>query len=628
MYFPRIVQCFCLSLAMASTVSLAQEEPPSPGSDIEPITTVNPDIPLDELALLVKPLTAEELKVEAEAWMSLLRDKTRETSQAELAIKQKNKTIEKAEEVQESIEETREVLDEVKEASLKAGATGTLASAEEASELAQEARDSVEQTVDSIEAAIDTTQQVAQDSDVQGALDVARQVKTEALSDQAGVARDATREASIAAQKTVVAVESGQTEKAAKLAGVTAQAAEEAASVLQDTSDVIDEAVAQQHGVDAIVSDAQFTKTSEMAAALAEREMEQKKDILVSVTELRTQRTALADRLNLVLDELSGKLGKTAAGKEHESIVPYRLYVQSVSSIKVDITDTQSAFSNVVGWLRSDLGGVRLARNLGYFLLSVLSFWALGWILGKLVDRALTVARITTELMHSVIVRMVRRVTLLIGIIVGLSTMGINIGPILAVVGAAGFVVAFALQDTLSNFASGIMIMIYQPFDVGDLISVGGVTGEARSMNLVSTTIATQDNQLLIVPNNAIWGNIITNITGSDTRRIDLIFRIGYEDDISRTQAIMQEVLNQHPLVLDDPEPVIAVGELGAVSVNLICRPWARTDDYWQVYREITRKVKERFQDEGLVPPYLQHNVRIPEPWPDASAQQPAFPVS
>ena len=628
MHLPRIIQCFCLSLAMACTASLAQEEPPSPDPDIEPITTVNPDIPIDELALLIKPLTAEELKVEAEAWMTLLRDKTRETSQAELAIKQKNKTIEKAEEVQESIEETREVLDAVKGASLEAEATGTLASAEEASELAQEARGSVEQAVASIEAAIETGRQVAQDSDVQDAMDVARQVKTEALSGQAGVAREATREASIAAQKTVVAVESGHTEKAAKLAGVTAQAAEEAASVLQDTSDVFDEAVAQQHRVDAIASDAQFDKTSKMDAAVAEREMEQKKDILLSVTELRTQRTALADRLNLVLDELSDKLGKTAEGKEHEFIVPYRLYVQSVSTITVDVTDAQSAYSNILGWVRSDLGGVRLARNLGYFLLSVLSFWALGWVLGKLVDRALTVARITAELMHSVIVRMVRRVTLLIGIIVGLSAMGINIGPILAVVGAAGFVVAFALQDTLSNFASGIMLMIYQPFDVGDLISVGGVTGEARSMNLVSTTIATQDNQLLIVPNNAIWGNIITNITGSNTRRIDLIFRIGYEDDISRTQAIMQEVLDQHPLVLVDPEPVIAVGELGAVSVNLICRPWARTGDYWQVYREITRNVKERFQDEGLVPPYLQHNVRKPEPWPDASTQQPAFPVS
>jgi len=230
--------------------------------------------------------------------------------------------------------------------------------------------------------------------------------------------------------------------------------------------------------------------------------------------------------------------------------------------------------------------------------------------------------------MRSVIVRMVRRVTLFVGIIVGLAAMDINVGPILAVIGAAGFVVAFALQNTLSNFASGIMIMIYRPFDVGDLISVGGVTGEARTMNLVSTTIATRDNQLLVVPNNTIWNNIIVNITGSDTRRVDLMFRISYSDDIEKAQSLMQEVLDEHPLVLREPEPTIAVGELGTFSVDLICRPWAKTEDYWDVHREVTRKVKERFQAAGLKPPFLEANLRPAEPGANPAAPPPAFPVS
>jgi small conductance mechanosensitive channel len=156
---------------------------------------------------------------------------------------------------------------------------------------------------------------------------------------------------------------------------------------------------------------------------------------------------------------------------------------------------------------------------------------------------------------------------------------------------------------------------------------VGGVTGEARSMNLVSTTIATQDNQLLVIPNNTVWQNIITNITGSDIRRVDMLFSIGYDDDIELAQEIMQAALNEHPGVLDDPEPTIAVQNLGAVSVDLICRPWARTEDYWNVYRELTRDVKERFQASGLKPPYLQANLQIPAPMPEAP-QPPAYPVS
>ena len=617
--------------ALLSAASMAQEETKLPDQSSVPVTAKNPEIPVDELALLVKPLTADELKVEAEAWMNLLRVKTRETSQAELAVKQKNKSIDRAEEVQEAIEDTQEVLSEVKDASREAAEAGTLATTEEAQELAREAREAVDQTVDSIESAIATSQEVRQNRDVQDALDAADKSKAEALSGQAAIAREASAEASIAADKAVEAAESGDTVDAAKHSEQTVQSVREAGAALQTTSAVIDQAIDEQQDVAAIADHAGrsgLDESARLAAELAQREMEDKKDILVSVTELRTQRTALTDRLNVVLDVLSAKLGKTAVGAENEFILPFRLYAQSVNSVKVDVTDTQSAVSNIWGWLRSDLGGIRLARNIGYFGASVLSFWLLGWILGRLVDRALKLTRITLELMRSVIVRMVRRVTLVIGIIVGLAAMDINVGPILAVVGAAGFVVAFALQNTLSNFASGIMIMIYRPFDVGDLISVGGVTGEARSMNLVSTTIATRDNQLLVVPNNTIWNNIIVNITGSDTRRVDLFFRIGYRDDIEAAQSLIQGVLDQHPLILKEPEPTIGVAELGEVAVTLSCRPWAKTEDYWQVYREVTRNVKERFEQAGMKPPFLEANMRGMELLRDNAAPQSAFPVS
>jgi len=147
-------------------------------------------------------------------------------------------------------------------------------------------------------------------------------------------------------------------------------------------------------------------------------------------------------------------------------------------------------------------------------------------------------------------------------------------------------------------------------------------------MNLVSTTIATEDNQLLVIPNNTVWRNIITNTTGSDTRRVDLLFRIGYHDNIETAQNLIQEVLDQHPLILKEPEPIIGLAELGEVCVNLSCRPWAKTEDYWQVYREVTLNVKERFEQAGMKPPFLEANMRSMELLRDNVAQPPAFPVS
>ena len=180
--------------------------------------------------------------------------------------------------------------------------------------------------------------------------------------------------------------------------------------------------------------------------------------------------------------------------------------------------------------------------------------------------------------------------------------------PVCAVL---GFVVAFALQDTLSNFASGIMIMFYRPFDVDDVIDVSGIVGKVKSMNLVTTKIMTFDNKLMIVPNNAIWGNIITNATGSSRRRVGLVFGIGYRDDIAHAERVLKEIVDAHPLVLKDPEPVVQLHELADSSCNFVCRPWARTDDFWTVYWDITRSVKERFDSEGISIPFPQQDVHL-----------------
>jgi len=194
------------------------------------------------------------------------------------------------------------------------------------------------------------------------------------------------------------------------------------------------------------------------------------------------------------------------------------------------------------------------------------------------------------------------------------SPLGISLGPLLAGLGIAGFIIGFALQDTLSNFASGMMILLYRPLDVGDFVESGRVTGRVDRMSLVSTTFKTLDNQVIVVPNNLIWQHMITNLTVQKTRRVDLTFSISYSDDIDKAKAALLDVVKQHEACLEEPPPKVRVGALGDSSVDLLCRPWVRTADYWQTYWDITEIVKKRFDEEGISIPFPQRDVHVINP--------------
>ncbi|MFC1634792.1 mechanosensitive ion channel family protein, partial [Planctomycetota bacterium] len=153
--------------------------------------------------------------------------------------------------------------------------------------------------------------------------------------------------------------------------------------------------------------------------------------------------------------------------------------------------------------------------------------------------------------------------------------------------------------------------LIYRPFDVGNIIEAAGIRGKVESMNLVSTTVLTPDNQIVVVPNGKIWGGVITNVTGSDTRRIDMVFGISYTDDIAKASQVLESIVSTHELILKDPEPIVRVHELGDSSVNFVCRPWVKTEDYWTVYWDVTRAVKERFDAEGVSIPFPQRDVHL-----------------
>lgn len=325
-------------------------------------------------------------------------------------------------------------------------------------------------------------------------------------------------------------------------------------------------------------------------------------DATDKLTELQKQRTILTDQLRVVLDEWEKKGGDPAE---------FRLYSTAVSGLEVDVEDAGAAFTTLKNWALSEQGGIRWAWNIVKFLAILIAFWTLSKILAKVTGQAVARIKGASSLLRSFLVNFVRQATMLVGIVVALSALEINTNPLLALIGGAAFVIGLALQGTLANFAHGLLILAYRPFDVGDVIDAGGVSGIVDSMNMLSTTIRTFDNKLMIVPNGAIGSGTITNATASDTRRVDLVFSVGYGDDIDKAQGILERLVGGHPLVLEDPAPVIKLNELADSSVNFIVRPWAKTSDYWSVYWDLTSSVKKAFDAEGISIPFPQRDVHV-----------------
>ena len=322
------------------------------------------------------------------------------------------------------------------------------------------------------------------------------------------------------------------------------------------------------------------------------------------IADAETARNAIAARLAIVVTSLEAKGGDGSA---------YRNYITATSGVNVDWFDPQAVSDYATAWLVSPDGGIAVGLNILKFLVILLAAWIVAKIIAAAVRTAVRRLPKTSSLLQDFVVNLTRRTLLIIGLVIALGALGLNITPLIAAIGAAGLVIGLALQGTLSNFASGILILIYRPFDVGDAINAGGVAGKVEAMSLVSTRILTFDNQVQYVPNNSIWNNVITNITGLDTRRVDMTFGIGYTDDIAKAESIIREVITNHEKVLAEPEPVIKVSELADSSVNFIARPWSKTSDYWDVYWDITRRVKERFDAEGVGIPFPQRDIPLPE---------------
>lgn len=255
-----------------------------------------------------------------------------------------------------------------------------------------------------------------------------------------------------------------------------------------------------------------------------------------------------------------------------------------------------------------------LAAAYGVKIVAAIVIFIIGkWISGMLsraVGNAMRRAK-TDEMLVGFVVNLAYVGLLAFVILAALAQLGIQTTSFIAVLGAAGLAIGLALQGSLSNFAAGVMLIIFRPFKVGDFIEAAGTSGVVEEIMIFSTKLKSPDNKQLYVPNGSVISGTITNYSAKEHRRVDLVFGCGYGDDIKKAKALLEDILKANPLVLDDPASTVGVLELGDNSVNFAVRPWVKTPDYWDAYFQITEAVKQRFDEAGLSIPFPQRDVHL-----------------
>jgi len=326
---------------------------------------------------------------------------------------------------------------------------------------------------------------------------------------------------------------------------------------------------------------------SKEASELRGKQLEQRRKELVLVKHTRT-----------VIEALEQKGG---AASDQQKYVDAVVVTKDVTTTSVDQI---SAFAADFGvWFKSSEGGDIFFKKITRFVAILLVFGLFAKLAGVVTRRILKRQQRGSRMLRQFIQKTIGFVVFFIGLMIALSSVGVQLGTMLTAAGAGGVIIGFALQDSIANFASGIMIMVYKPFDMDDFVMMDGVKGKVERTSFVSTTLVTIDNKELVIPNRKVWGNTITNYTGRAVRRIDFFFQISHGDDIERASTLLLELASKHESVLGKPEPVVGVNALSDVAVVVFLRPWVKTDDYWPVYWELTKQVKELFDKEGITIP-------------------------
>lgn len=247
------------------------------------------------------------------------------------------------------------------------------------------------------------------------------------------------------------------------------------------------------------------------------------------------------------------------------------------------------------------------------FIIAIVIFYIGRWValgVSRLVGKALLLRKVDKAVV-AFLSSIVYAAVLIACTLVALSQLGIQTASFLAILGAAGLAVALALQGSLSNFASGVLIIIFRPFKSGDFVEVAGVSGMVQRIDIFQTIFITADNKKIIVPNSQITGGAITNYSAEPRRRVDLVIGISYDSDLRKAKAVLEQILAADSRILTEPKPIVAVSALADSSVELIVRPWVEVADYWPVYWSVLEEVKLKFDAEGIEIPYPQMSLHV-----------------
>lgn len=654
-FFIGVVSCFTLwgmparsQEAEATASPQAEKIEPSPKADPKAaVTTKDPEIPVEELQLLVKPLALDELQNEAAAWQVLLKNKVKEISDAEIAIKRQNRSINKQQEVAGSLDEAKKALEESDKA-LKSAAPDS-AEYKEATKKAEEAKEKLKKAQEGLKEATQTKKELKQDSTLNDALkkaektgevDQAKQTLDEAKKEREKIPADSPAyteatgkidaldkaikayEEAEKAQKAIADPKSPEYEEATqKIEEATAQvkkareaisgttttggtgAAEKSAQKLDEATSTLENTTIKTGGETPTAGSSaansqanqdkkgqQLAKTSDKLEANAKDESVLKNQLVVNATNLQSGRTAVVDRFNVILEELDRKGGESKY---------YRKYIEAITKAEIDVKDTEGLGVRVLSWFKSDEGGLRWVSNIGKFVGIVLASAIVSQILGLVISKLLKLSN-TSKLMRQFTVIVINRGGIVVGVLLALTALEVSLAPVLTVLGGASFIFAFALQSNLGNFASGLMLMVYKPFDVGDEVKIGSLWGWVDSISLANTKIKGFGGQMFTVPNNAVWSDTIENLTTSDTRKVKFSFRISFDQDVTKIEKVLVDIFNSHPKILEEPAPSTFVFDLEDEYISLIASGWAKTDEFWKVSADILRTIQTRFEQEGI----------------------------
>ncbi len=256
---------------------------------------------------------------------------------------------------------------------------------------------------------------------------------------------------------------------------------------------------------------------------------------------------------------------------------------------------------------------------IGAIVILIVGWIAAGWC-SRTVSKLLTRSGKVDAMLSGFFSSFVRYGIIAFTVIAVLSRFGVQTASFIAVLGAMGLAVGLALQGTLSNVAAGVMILLFRPFKVGDYIDAGGISGTVKSVTLFATELSTPDNVQIIAPNGQVWNTAIKNYSFHDTRRVDFLFGIGYEDSIDAAMELITGCATADERVHKDPEPMVAVGELADSSVNIILRVWCASSDYWALKFELTKTIKQRLDAEGISIPFPQRQIHVVQTGADVAA--------